>query len=563
MNINGKRPNFLIIMTDEERYPPPYENAEARDFRIRTGKAREKIRANGIEFKRHYTASTACAPSRTSIYTGQYPSLHGVSQTPGIGKSSFDPSMYWLDPATVPTLGAWFRQGGYQTYWRGKWHISYEDLTVPGTRTALLSNDDEGHPYPDRIKLYHEADRLEKYGYSGWIGPEPHGSEKANDGTNRDGGYAQQVCRILDKLDNQARQNPTNDEPWLVVSSFVNPHDIVFSGVPWFPAFEKLHEEGKLPHIEPPPTLKESLATKPRAQQDYVWQYPHFYLPQPSDQQYYQFYYYLMAEVDRHILKVYDKLQNCSFYENTIVLFLSDHGDTLGAHGGMHQKWYNAYEETLHVPMIVSNPVLFPKPRCSEMLTSHIDLLPTMLGLAGIEEQEAAAKLVESHSEVRELVGRDLTPVVRGEAAKSPGDESIYFMTDDKVETGLSMTNRLSGRPYPSVIQPNSVESVITRLNGQIWKYTRYFDNDRFVGQPGNQTPDQVPVQRFFPDQFECYNISEDPTEVHNRMSEAGPDLPPPIEKELAHRLKQQRHQKRLLPHNLNKTESEKGPLRT
>jgi len=563
VKIKGKRPNFLIITTDEERYPPPYENEEARAFRTETGKGREKIRANGIEFHRHYAASTACAPSRTSIYTGQYPSLHGVSQTPGIGKSSFDPSLFWLDPGTVPTLGAWFREGGYRAFWRGKWHISYEDITVPGTRTALLSNDDDGKPYPDRIALYHEENRLQKYGFDGWVGPEPHGSAKANDGTNRDFGFADQTCRLLDALDEEARQDPKADKPWLTVCSFVNPHDIVFSGIPWFPAFQKLAAEGKLPYIEPPPTLKESLATKPRAQQDYVWQYPHFYLPQPSDQQYYQFYYYLMAEVDRHILKVYDKLQSCSFYENTIVLFFSDHGDALGAHGGMHQKWYTAYEEVLRVPMLVSNPVLFPKPKSSDALTSHIDLLPTLLGLADIDEDKAAAGLKRNHSEVRGLVGRDLSPIIKGDAKEPAGDDTLYFMTDDKVETGLDMTNRLSGRPYPSLIQPNSLETVITRLDGQIWKYTRYFDNERFVGQPGNQTPDQVPVQRFFPDQLECYNVSEDPTETQNRLSGVGPGLPDPIERELKEKMRLQRCQKRLLPNNLNKTESAPGPMRT
>ncbi|WP_228565116.1 sulfatase-like hydrolase/transferase [Myxococcus sp. AB036A] len=105
MTVAGKRPNFLIITTDEERFPPPYENEEARRFRVENDQVGQELRKHGIEFLRHHTASTACAPSRTTLYTGQYPSLHGVSQTPGIGKSSFDPDMYWLAPNTVPTLG--------------------------------------------------------------------------------------------------------------------------------------------------------------------------------------------------------------------------------------------------------------------------------------------------------------------------------------------------------------------------------------------------------------------------------------------------------------------------
>ena len=449
MKIKGKRPNILVIMTDEERFPPPYENEAAKAFRLATGKGREAIAAHGMEFCRHYAAATACAPSRTSIFTGQYPSLHGVSQTPGVGKSSFDPNMFWLHPNTVPTLGSWFKQAGYETYWRGKWHLSYEDLIVPGTETALLSNDEHGQPYPDRQELYHAADNLAKYDFTGWIGPEPHGSSKANDGTNRDPGFADQVCRVLEDLDQKARTAPDEDNPWLLVSSFVNPHDIVFYGVPWFPRFKEMVKSGELPKIDPPPTLTESLATKPRAQRDYVLQYPKFYMPQVPNEEYYQFYYFLMAEVDRHILQVYEKLKATSFFENTIVLFTSDHGDTLGAHGGMHQKWYNAYEETLHVPMVISNPVLFDKPQQTQTLSSHVDLLPTLLSLADIDENEAIEKLRTNHSEVQPLVGRDLSPIVRGECDNEEADETVYFMTDDAVESGLSMDNGLTGRAIP------------------------------------------------------------------------------------------------------------------
>jgi arylsulfatase A-like enzyme len=128
MKINGKRPNFLIITTDEQRFPPPYENPEAKAYRLKNSECLAQMLSQGIEFTNHTAASTACAPSRTSIYTGQYPSLHGVSQTPGIGKSSFDQNMFWLETNTVPTMGSWFRKAGYQTFYRGKWHLSHEDI---------------------------------------------------------------------------------------------------------------------------------------------------------------------------------------------------------------------------------------------------------------------------------------------------------------------------------------------------------------------------------------------------------------------------------------------------
>ena len=72
---------------------------------------------------------------------------------------------------------------------------------------------------------------------------------------------------------------------------------------------------------------------------------------------------------------------------DTIVLFLSDHGDLLGSHGGMFQKWYTAYEEAIHVPFVVHSPTLFDSAVDVDIVTSHADILPTMLGLAGLDAE--------------------------------------------------------------------------------------------------------------------------------------------------------------------------------
>ena len=95
-------PNVLLIMTDEERYPPPYETDAVKEFRRTQLPGRERLRDGGVELHRHYAGSTACVPSRATLFTGQYPSLHGVSQTDGIAKDPDDPGMRWLDPDEVP-----------------------------------------------------------------------------------------------------------------------------------------------------------------------------------------------------------------------------------------------------------------------------------------------------------------------------------------------------------------------------------------------------------------------------------------------------------------------------
>lgn len=124
----GPKPNILLIMVDQERYPVVYENEALRAWRKEQLRAQILLKRHGFEFKKHYAGSTACCPSRATIYTGQYPSLHGVTQTDGAAKTAYDPDIFWLDPNTVPTMGDYFRIAGYQTYWKGKWHVSAADI---------------------------------------------------------------------------------------------------------------------------------------------------------------------------------------------------------------------------------------------------------------------------------------------------------------------------------------------------------------------------------------------------------------------------------------------------
>ncbi len=119
----------------------------------------------------------------------------------------------------------------------------------------------------------------------------------------------------------------------------------------------------------------------------------------------------------------------------------------MGAHGGMHQKWHNAYEESLRVPFLVSSPLLPSGARELDIATSHADLLPTMLGLAGIDRDEALARVREGHREAHPLVGRDLSEAVRSAQPSAP-QEPVLFMTDDEVSEGSAWT-KVSPRRLP------------------------------------------------------------------------------------------------------------------
>lgn len=557
MRIKGKRPNFLIFMVDEERYPSVYETDEVRAWRRAEFKAQDALRRTGMEFHRHYAGATACCPSRATIFTGQYPSLHGVTQTPGTAKSSFDSDMFWLDPNTVPTMGDYFRAGGYRTFYKGKWHVSDADIVLPGSHDVLESYTPNGEPIPPIIDLYLRANRLDHYGFDGWVGPEPHGAAKANTGTNRDPGFMTETIHLLDALEAESKKGG-GKQPWLIVNSYVNPHDIVLFGLAW-KQFGYPLTEGFVPNIPPPPTERESLASKPRAQQSYVNVYPKMLAPQPTVEEYRQFYYYLQKESDGRIFNVYERLRNSPFFENTIVIFTSDHGDLLGAHGRMHQKWHQAYEEATHVPLVISNPVMFKEPRDATMLTSHVDLIPTLLGLAEIDVEAAQQEVSKSHNEAHALVGRDLSPVVLGKQDPNRSTSPLYFMTDDEISSGQNQTSPITGKPYQSVVQPNHIETVIAALDGpggeQVWKYSRYFDNPQFWSTPFQQ--DQITVdgktvtkKKPLKPEFEMYNLSGDQLEQENLAgSRSRPDKA--RAEELSAMLREQRKTKRIYPRSL------------
>ena len=537
------RPNVLLIMTDEERYPPPYETAALAEFRRTQLTSRERIRAGGMELHRHYAGSTACVPSRATLFTGQYPSLHGVSQTDGVAKGADDPAMGWLDPDEVPTLGDWFRAGGYQTHYRGKWHISHADLPVPGTHEGLAASDDDGRVIPEAVEAYRRADRLDGFGFSGWIGREAHGAVKSNCGTVRDGVFAEQVADLFADLSGAA-----SDGPWLAVASFVNPHDIAFAGGFYELLLGFQVDDDTVPDIPAAPSQSDSFAGRPACQELFKELWPKMVAPQPPDNDYRRLYYYLLKLVDQAIGRILDALEASGMADDTIIVFTSDHGDLLGAHGGLQQKWANAFDEAIRVPMVVKGPGIAAAPGGITVPTSHVDLLPTLLGLAGIDVERAAEGVARHHTEARPLPGRDLSDVLTGRAGPESLTSPVYFMTEDNVTSGLSQNNVLTGDAYSSMPPPVYIESVITGLptgpDGavELWKLNHYYERLDEWNAAHGIAADPLAGPAADP-AWELHNLTVDPEERHNRVDDAVDAL-----SRMKRVLEEQRDQKRLLP---------------
>ena len=135
------------------------------------------------------------------------------------------------------------------------------------------------------------------------------------------------------------------------------------------------------------------------------------------------------------------------------------------------------------MPFVVSSPLLPGGARELDVPTSHADLIPTLLGLAGIDPDEALAKLRTDHKETRPLIGRDLSDAIRAAEPTAPS-EPILFTTDDEISEGneppaspFQKAARLLHRSG-TIIQPNHLETVIAEVDvdgeRHLVKFSRY-----------------------------------------------------------------------------------------
>ncbi len=145
------------------------------------------------------------------------------------------------------------------------------------------------------------------------------------------------------------------------------------------------------------------------------------------------------------------------------------------AHGGLRQKNFNFYEEALRVPLVYSNPKLFPRPASTNSMVSHVDFLPTLASLAGAPQSARA-----------NWQGVDYSSLVLNAGKAKPAQDYIVFTYDD-YQSGQS------SKPYPK--PPNHIISIRERR----WKLAKYYD-----------------VKRQKPPQWEMYDLKHDPLETTN-----------------------------------------------
>jgi choline-sulfatase len=464
--LGGK--NVILFLTDQEReiqhFPPNWMRENLPGMR--------RLKRHGLSFESACTAACMCSPSRSSLMTGYFPAQHGVKYTL---ESNMEATKYPQAnlPTTLPNLGTVMKAAGYNVVYKGKWHCS-----KPAGEEA-------------------EPSDLAKYGFERWDPPDAGANQSVPEAgggvTNNDGrimeseGNAQQATEgALQYLDTRA----DHEEPFFMVISLVNPHDVLFYPSRTFE--ESGYDDSWLAgDIELPQTGEEDLSTKPSVQEQFLRIFNLTGKPESDTEKraYLNFYGNLMRSSDNYVVEVLDQLEKHDLIDDTLIIRTSDHGEMGLAHGGLRQKNFNFYEETLKVPLVYSNPKMFPRPVTSDAPVSHVDLLPTLASLSGAP---ASAR--------RNWQGVDYSDIVLNPHRGGSSQDYVAFTYDD------FQSGQASG-PYPK--EPNHVTSIREKR----WKLAKYSDIKTSVNKRTGAITEEPGSK---PPQWEMYDLKTDPYEEVN-----------------------------------------------
>jgi arylsulfatase A-like enzyme len=465
----AKKPNIIVILTDQERYPTHWPTDWAEKNLI----SNVRLRKNGLFFTKAYTAACECTPSRAVLTTSEHYPINKVPSTPSKkGLPSGDDLM---------DIGSLLKaHTNYDVVWKGKWHL-----------TPPLEG---GYNWTEKDV----ANIQEKYDLYGWTPPDAGNAimefEKNVGGTFFDGlstlggGYANNDFRylhgaaekkaketpgwgdgVLDYLKKVAAEKPEDRKPFCLFISLVNPHDVWVYPTLWEKAGYKKEDFENL-GINLPDNFLDDLKTKPsvqlKAREAYNKQSP--LKDAQAEKEYVNFYAYLNKKIDSDIVKILDTLDETGLTDDTIIIRTADHGE-LGLSHGMREKAYTVYEEMIHIPLIISNPKLFPNPRTSDAFYCHLDLLPTIAELVGVPESAQYGK------------GISLVPVMNNEVESV--QDSILFTYDDN----FFLPEDVPGGHIRAIRKDN-------------WVYAIYYSED------GSHF------------EYEMYDLKNDPGQLHNLL---------------------------------------------
>lgn len=500
------KPNFLILCMDQWQTHMQVPNAVQFP-------AMRRLEAQGVSFDRQYCTVPICTPSRATMWTGVHALRTGLWDNTNFA---------WIAELSrkVPTIGHLLRDQGYYTAFKGKWHLS----EVPTSEDAL-----------------------ERYGFSDFqqwgemFGAPLEGAMLDDTAT----------FEAVDWLEHKA---PTLDQPWLLICSLVNPHDVMFLQTD---PVQEPHPNGAMAGmqttvqrlgwferewgVEMPDNFADDYARQPPGVRHYKETVDLNYGCIPDDRtdlwlKHRNYLVNCMRLVDAEFSRIVAALDRLDLWQDTVVIFTGDHGEMNGAHR-MTQKGAIPFDEVAVVNLTVCAPG-GPQGERTAAVGSHLDLAPTLLAFAGLADEEIRKRY--PHLKGRSLKAPISNPGADGPrgSVHAPGDGALLCWDGlNMLDTDWSLTGalqelsdmslefseeaimnteelRAAGRKYgaPDFKKRNFFRAVV---DGQ-YKLVRWFSPEEY-GNPA--TLDELLATS----DVALYDLVNDPGELENL---AHPDHP-------------------------------------
>ena len=489
----AERPyNIIFVISDQRNY----RLLGGSDYAL---PAFDAIAKHGVSFNNHYIASAMCSPSRAAFLTGQPPQVNHV----------FDQMEYPYTPTLspdLPNMGSTLKGLGYKTAYFGKFEMDKAILKAEPTVN-----------YTEAIKPY----GFDVFNAGGDIGSGP------QSGFDNDPFIAGESVRWLRE---NAEDRRRGGKPFFMIASFVNPHDIMYgnANVPGEPPVEKAVSPKALPPLPAnaiyqkgwpitiAPSLHELLTAPgmPPALLQYKIGWDGWSGTIPTDREdmwgiFYNYYLNTIRDEDRALQQIVDVLDEMDMWRDTVVIFTADHGEMAGAHGGLKGKGPFTYEANAHVPLVIAHPA-GNIGTTTNALTSHLDLLPTFVGLTGLPQSSRA-------DAVKAFPGHDFSallaePEKAAVQAVRPGVLFNYMgvSTVDANYLREALANGYLGRSRPPLSEAKlDKRGILSFVFDGRYKLARYYAPTTF------NTPQTI-EELFKNNDVQLFDLTSDPEEVHN-----------------------------------------------
>ena len=221
--------------------------------------------------------------------------------------------------------------------------------------------------------------------------------------------------------------------------------------------------------------------------------------------------YYLntIRDSDRSVKEIVDAVDELDLWRDTVVVFTADHGEMMGSHGGLKGKGPFAYEENAHVPLIIADPVGKQGEACIA-LTSHLDLLPTFVGLTGLpaDRRPPAVKALPGH-DFSALVAE---PEKATLTAVRPAT-LFNYVGPSTVDSGFllsTITHLFHFEPTPPL-----TEAKLDRRGFLSFVFDGRYKFGRYYAPTAFNTP-QTMEEIFAKNDVQLFDLQADPQEAHN-----------------------------------------------